>query len=953
MAHIDFETKSRLSIKDVGAWKYSKDADVLCMSYRVGQKPIKCWYPGQPNPTDLFEAIESGEEVHAFNAGFEIAIWANVMVAKYGWPEVKPEQWRCSMARALVRNLSGGLDVVAQLLKLDIRKDLQGKKIMQKLSRAHKPTKKNKSIWRGTDEEFQQLYSYCNHDVRTEIAIDDRVPPMSVRELSIFHFDQRVNQRGIKIDLELVQSARKVWDDYTAGLNSELEQITYGTVKTANQVTALLGVLREVGLPRIRSLRKENVEFHLAQSNLPPTARRILEIRAEASLTSIKKFNKMLSMVDTDGRIRGCLQYHGAGQTGRWAGRGVQFQNLKRGSWGIKHPDKVIQNKLIQEKIEAVVAAIKSLDVNAVRAHTNEKLSMGTMFGSLVRSSVVPEEGKKFIVADFSSVEARCVAWLAEEDWLLEAFYQKKCPYKEMASVIYKVPVPEVTDDQRFYGKQVILGCFGEDTLVVTNRGNKRICDVSKDDLVWDGIEWVKHQGVVYQGVKKVITKFGVTATPDHQCLTPTGWQPWEVVATNHQSLRTATRLVASPYLVFAEEPPLGMVVDTIMSANVTVEQGSWFTDPTLILGGQLDATNVQKLLPTTLKQKCTGTTCPSCQTTTTELDYLTDCHQQLADATIQLVKSSTIMAEEELRFGNLGEKIEGSFLSMCKHSQDGMCQNLTWTELTMTGGMSLETYGSVVSQTTLETSVTFQNSQSGLLNYQKKTEDFVPVYDILNAGERHRFTIVTDEGLLVVHNCGYQMGAAKFQGLLQGYGVDAELSFCEKIIKIYRDTNRNIRSLWYEVEDAAVRTVRTGRPSKVGKLAFHIDGRWLLMRLPSGRDIAYLDPALVPGRFDKEQIQFTTLNTQKQIIRQNTYGGNLVENASQAICRDLLVNAMSNLERNNHQVVMHVHDEVIAEVPIGFSSPEEMCELMTRPTKWSDGFPIGAEAWEGFRYRK
>jgi len=355
---------------------------------------------------------------------------------------------------------------------------------------------------------------------------------------------------------------------------------------------------------------------------------------------------------------------------------------------------------------------------------------------------------------------------------LLQAFIDKRDPYIEMATDIYGVGYDQVTKDQRFYGKQAVLGCFDANTLVLTDSGIIPIAEVTKEHKLFDGIEWVEHEGLIEQGVKEVITYAGITATADHEFLLSTYgahdfWMPW-----------------------------------------------------------------------------------------------------------------------------------------YCFVPQDS------------------EPY---------------------------KAETF----DILNSGPRHRFTVIDNRGFRwIAHNCGYQMGGSKFQILLETYGVNAEIEFCNAVISAYRKKNKNIVSYWYETEKAAVKAVKTGGAHKAGPFIFHLRDNWLHARMPCGRDISYYKPTPAPGMYG-EQIRFIGTDISGKPARQSTYGGKLVENLIQSVCRDLLVEAMSRLERAGYEVVMQVHDEVVAEVPEGFGSVEEMQQIMSEVPSWAEGFPIGAEGFEAYRYRK
>lgn len=649
---LDFETRSRYPIK-AGASRYSLDpsTDVLCLAYQIDDSPVKLWKPGDENPQDLFDAIAAGAAVWAHNVTFEIAIWQNVMVERYFWPEIPPRQWRCTMAECMAVGLPSSLENVGKALGIasDSLKDKAGHRVMLKLSKPRKPTKNNKSEWHDKPEDFEKLYEYCKQDVVAEAAIHKRVPRLNNRELSVFHYDKVVNGRGVKIDRGFVEAVVSLRDEHKKRLIPELESITEGRVKTAREVQNLISELQKYKV-WTSDLDADSVSNLLEKDDLHPTARRILEIRQELSLSSVDKFDAMLRSVEPDDRIRGAFQYHGA-QTGRWAGRIVQLQNLPRGFFSEK--------EYLNGTVESVIKIIKRQDYDDFIAFLDMfNWKFGKTLSALVRSAFVADVGKKYIVSDFASVEARGVAWSADERWLLDVFADKKaCSYKHMAADIYGVKYEEVTKDQRFTGKQAVLGC-------------------------------------------------------------------------------------------------------------------------------------------------------------------------------------------------------------------------------------------------------------------------------------------------------GYGLGGAKFQTMCLGYGVLLPSEFCNKVISIYREKNKATKNFWYELQRAAIRTVEIGKSHQAGPYLYYLEDAWLKCRLPSGRSIAYYQPRLVDGRYGKA-LEYTGVDQSGKPVKTSTWGGKLLENVVQGICRDLLVHAKSNLEKEGYTTVLHVHDEIVAEVPEGFGSVEEMEAIMCEVPSWAKGFPISAEGFEARRYRK
>lgn len=236
------------------------------------------------------------------------------------------------------------------------------------------------------------------------------------------------------------------------------------------------------------------------------------------------------------------------------------------------------------------------------------------------------------------------------------------------------------------------------------------------------------------------------------------------------------------------------------------------------------------------------------------------------------------------------------------------------------------------------------------------------PVYDLTNAGPRHRFTILSDDGPLIVSNCilgsGYQMGWWKFrETCLVQAGVLLKPEEADHAIQTYRETFPMIPALWKDLQRAAIEAVRTPGSVAVaagGRIRFKMETHWLRMRLPSGRFIWYNKPLIEKGKFDTDVITYMSVNPKtRKWERTHTYGGRLTENATQGLCRDLLCEATKRLEDEGYNPVTLVHDEIIAEPERGHGSIGEMCELMSIVPPWAAGFALSAKGARGIRYQK
>lgn len=425
--------------------------------------------------------------------------------------------------------------------------------------------------------------------------------------------------------------------------------------------------------------------------------------------------------------------------------------------------------------------------------------SRGANANKLKRAIIAPE-GHYIIDADSAQIEARVLAWLAGQEDLIEVFDKNNAeilagvdkkdfkydPYKLMASRIYGKPPEDITDSERFVGKTTILGCFGADTKVLTDRGWKRIVEVQATDLLWDGEEWVTHQGVVPKGLKEVITAYGVDATPEHEILTGHGWREWHEVTTNPSLFQSALRRANSQYLIGNN------------TSNRPVGQSA----------------------------------------------------------------------------------------------QQVQCSKKLMT------------------------------------------------YDIAYAGPRNRFTIATDAGNLIVHNCGYGMGAVKFQAQLKTFGHDMDLDEARRVIQIYRDKNNEIVNLWRESQNVLV--------NMLSNIAAPLGREGVLEVVPSKRAIKL--PSGLLMRYDgldfeqgEKGLEFS-YKTRRG--RTRIYGGKVVENVCQGIARCIIGEQMLKIAKR-YKVVLTVHDAVACVVPK--SEVDEAVAYVEEALRWvpdwAQGLPLNCES--------
>jgi DNA polymerase len=467
---IDFETRSQIDLKKSGLHNYATDPStgVHCLSYGPDPEHVKTWVEGEPFPADLKAHIEAGGIITAWNAAFELAIWNEVCVKKYGWLPLPIRQVRCSMVRAYAMALPGALDDAAPALGVDQRKDAEGHRIMLQLSRP----KKDGSMWRREDDldKFLKLYGYNKQDVRTELACLDRLMELSPSETLLWELDYKINNRGVMCDLASVDKGIAIIQSEKKRLDGEMLKVTGGVVGSCTEVQLLGKWIAAQGV-EMDGLAKADVLNALAESDaqeevdkyddllqetpttpvgvaLPPIVRRALELRQEAAKSSTAKLIAMREKASADGRIRNLHQFHAA-STGRWAGRGVQIQNLFRGRPGNTYAD-----------VEAMFSMLSNKEML--------DLFYGPSMAAIsdcIRGMLIAGEGNELVACDFSAIEARALAWLAGQESVLEIFRTHGKIYEHAAADVYHVPLDEVTKDQRQRGKVVILACgFGGST---------------------------------------------------------------------------------------------------------------------------------------------------------------------------------------------------------------------------------------------------------------------------------------------------------------------------------------------------------------------------------------------------------------------------------------------------------------------------------------------------------
>lgn len=454
---VDFETRSFIDIKKSGAWRYAEDAstEVMCLAIRVDTGVPFIWIPdyfakvagipyllnGRIALGHVEDLVLKAVTLEAHNAEFERAIWSNKMVP-LGLPEIPIERWRCSAAKAAACSLPRSLDGAVKALGLPekYQKDMEGHRIMMRLCKPKKPSKNSPGIWDETPEKLIKLFKYCQQDVIAEHTLSKEIPDLSPLEQQVWFLDQRINQRGFQVDRELVNA---VMDMMAEEKDKQL--------KIFRELTGLNGPrqvqkLKEWCADRyviLTTMDKESVQEAL-DGELPDEVREVLIVRQKLSQSSTDKYNAFANMVCTDGRLRGSTMFHGAG-TGRWAGKGVQPQNMPRKAYN---------------DFELLVGLLIKRDKEMVELLYDSPM---TAASKSIRNVITAAPGNNLICADLSAVEGRGLAWLAGEEKILEDYRNGLDPYKVVAATILGIKYEDITKEQRSHpGKTAELACgFG------------------------------------------------------------------------------------------------------------------------------------------------------------------------------------------------------------------------------------------------------------------------------------------------------------------------------------------------------------------------------------------------------------------------------------------------------------------------------------------------------------
>ena len=444
---IDIETYSSAPLPKCGVYRYcdAPDFEILLFSYAFDDAPVKTidLAGGESLSKEVISALEDPSIIKvAYNAQFE-----RVCLSRYLGHWLDPHQWRCTMVMAAYLTLPGRLADAAVALGTTEKKMEEGKDLIRYFSVPCKPTKTNGGRTRNlpTDapEKWAVYRQYNAQDVETERAIRKALEkyPLPEQEWELYALDQQINDRGVRVDKKLVKNAIAVDAVFAQAAYQRAKELT--GLENPGSVNQLKAWLADQDMP-MESLAKKIVQEKAAQTD--GIVAELLNLRLELSKTSVKKYEAMARCVCRDGRVHGLLQFYGANRTGRWAGRLVQAQNLPQNHL----PDLDLAREIVKTGDEELLDALYA--------------SVPGTLSELIRTAFIPKDGCRFLVADFSAIEARVLAWLANEEWVLEEFRGKGKIYEATASRMFHIPQESIVKGNPNYeyrqkGKQATLSC--------------------------------------------------------------------------------------------------------------------------------------------------------------------------------------------------------------------------------------------------------------------------------------------------------------------------------------------------------------------------------------------------------------------------------------------------------------------------------------------------------------
>jgi hypothetical protein len=927
----DFETRSRADLKKVGTVKYATDpsTEATLLTYAFSRTgPVKYWRMGQPIPLEVIDVLVNPHKykIIAHNLFFDYLIWtivfSKLLPAPYAFKRPEILNLEDNMALTTYYRFGSGLDAAATLMRMPYSKDKEGKRVMLKQCKPGKDG--NFPVL--TPEEEAKFIQYGLTDTRLMRDIYYQLPPLPAAERWAWEWTFKRNLRGIRVDVALLNEMKKVVDEAKPLLAKEFEYWTCNQA-TVSSPTTCLPWFKQFW-PWIENMQADTIRDMFADTRqVPHHARRALELKELAGSTSISKVEVGVNE-EYMGRLFGLFSYAYT-FTRRWAGRGIQIQNFPR---------------VDQKPYDPI---IEDLNVHDLATPFKRRVALGLkdpigFVKNHLRRIWIPDEGKEFLCGDFSKIEPTVLYWLVGKGAIPDKWYE------EMAAEIFNKKVSEIDKhgEERQLGKAANLGCLTAETEVLTNSGWLPIVAIQRTDLVYDGEEYVCHEGLVHRGEKAVMSlhKLNIESTPDHLFMTNLGWQTAVELEVTEDTKPHQSERFLEPGLLQGLSSTRGVNVMSQCAVYVGLKRLNESTNY-----GQEKHDLVNDALNLLLHVRTPSQIASAILSPTTLLeDVGAHVSTILKNDALTLVRKTTRgMVVEELLADSTPLERSWNTLLRCLGLTNGAS---LLTGLITTETMKPETYELLAKELTTRISHT---------------------YDLQGVGLKNSFSLRKG----AAHNCGYGMGAPKFKAdVFKKEGVVIAEEMAKRVVDTYRRVNKEVVELWTDLENA-FRKACLGHSSALCGNKIHVmpmrhPWKGVVIRLPSGNHLYYhyaqIEPETVryqsgekkgeiiydaEGR-EKTRDVLTYASSEDGILsRKKVYGGLLTEHVVSCTARDILVPAMWRLEDAGFDVLACIHDEAWAQAEPG--REEEFKRLMCINPSWCQDMKIGIGEEIGVRYLK
>lgn len=949
--HLDIETYSRVDLKKNTVYRYVEDEEwmILICSWCIGRGEIHTAY-GHEEISGIPGLFDPAVKKIAHNSDFERINFSALKGLPVG-TYIDPEEYIDTAVLASLwgypRSLKGFCKVVGGEAK-----DEAGGRLINMFSVPNR--KGGRTLPEERPADWDAYVEYNRQDV---VSMRDNIYRLgkgfpSAEEYEAWITATRINDRGIKIDTALASAAHRQYEKNKARDLARIKEIT--RLNNPNSVQQFKGWLADQGF-EMESIDKAHVAELLERDDLPDEVREAVERKQLAALSAATKYVIAQGSTNSDGRLRGTIKYSNA-NTGRMTGVTLSPHNLPRDHFTDAEGE---------HDTEAEQAVI-------------DKLLAGVEVGSEdLKKLVRPLLVGPFTVSDYSAIEARLTAWAAGEDSVLESFRNGEDIYVATAERMGGKKAG--FDRQR--GKSATLGCIAEGSLVLTDRGLTPIENVGVADKVWDGVEFVRHEGVVYKGQKEVMHYDGLTATPDHKVWASFEGEPRTVrldyaASCGAHLIRTGS---SGDPVRLGEDHQRGCALHPEGLAHADdADRVHGVRTTAVVESGESSTGSIERLSilqQSTRPPEIPGSNShygqaevhepprPELEALWSERDHL---RLPFGHRSGALGSGELRGATTEARTGSCGQRQRvcsgepplGNTCAEYGQQADYDSGRVSTRGLALHGrGSEEEASPGILPRGDHRARTSCGEGEAQELAGNRTT---VAVYDILNAGPRHRFTISD----VLVHNCGFGGGAGALLNLggakiyPKGTPDDVIWAGLSSLVETWRVAHPHIVSWWKQVHTAFD---KGGPASKRIPVDVEIVGNDRYVWLPSGR-------ALVYHNCKREYVQPKDRNgkplpyrrrawvcdavvgngTQRRIVG----GPTQVENIIQAIGRDLLTHALVNVERAGFRTVTHVHDEIVTETTGGLTV-ERLSSLMCDLPDWAEGLPVEAAGYTTQRYRK